>query len=104
MRISAAVVVALFASAALPSAASALTDYTWVAPTGSFESWSTGSNWSGGTAPSGSVGTLTFPARACSPQCFPGVNDLTGLSAQAISIEDGNSIQGNTIELGAGGI
>jgi hypothetical protein len=76
-------------------------------------SWSNGTNWAG-TAPSGSVETLTFPALtsgACTAKpptatCYTSNNDVTGLNANAISIDDGvkYSLTGNAITLGGGGI
>jgi hypothetical protein len=101
----------------LPSSASALTDFSWsgatpISPSAFF--WSNGSNWAGGTAPSGSVGTLSFPAliaSACTARpptdaCYESLNDLSGLSVNAISIVDGApyGIGGNGITLGPGGI
>ncbi|MEA2469250.1 MAG: hypothetical protein QOE38_248, partial [Thermoleophilaceae bacterium] len=70
---------------ALPSSALALTDFTWTggAPVGS-PAWSNTSNWAGGVAPSGSVGTLTFPmltSAACTASpptatCLTSNNDI----------------------------
>jgi hypothetical protein len=75
--------------------------------------WSNGTNWEG-TAPSGSVGTLTFPAltsAACTEKlakatCYQGENDVGELSVNAISIDDVSPyrIIGNAIILGSGGI
>jgi hypothetical protein len=77
------------------------------------DKWSNLSNW-GGSAPSGSVGTLTFPplgSPACAPTppaatCYQATNDLAGLSVESISIDDGVGyfIRGNSITLGAGGL
>src|SRR3954451_5856859 len=44
--------------------------------------WSTGSNWVGGAAPSGNVGTLTFPAESCGPDLRP--RDTTTTSQQPV--------------------
>jgi hypothetical protein len=105
---------AAIASVLAPASASALTDYTWVgaAAPGS-ANWSSATNW-GGSAPSGSVGTLTFPALtsgACTATpptatCYASTNDVVGLNASGISIDDGESyvIDGNAITLGSGGI
>jgi hypothetical protein len=104
----------------LPSQAAAQADFTWsgAAPVGT-SSWSSSSNWAGGTAPSGSVGTVTFPALtsgACSSSppsaaCFASDNDIGGLTINALSIDDGGpissasySISGNAITLGPGGL
>jgi hypothetical protein len=77
-------------------------------------SWSSTANWVGGTAPSGKVATLTFPALTSSEctaiprtaECYESKNDLTGLEAEALSIDDGVEyfISGNGISLGAGGL
>lgn len=100
---------------ALPSPAAA-TDYTWSGATAnssgsSAADWSTATNWAGGTAPTQNetVGTLTFPAlSSCnsSDTCYTSANDLTGISASAISLESGAgyTIAGNAITLGSGGL
>ncbi len=74
-------------------------------------SWSDGSNWSSGVAPTPSWdGTLTFPALAsCDSStntCYTSENDLTGVVAKEISIDDGSGydVTGNPITLGEGGI
>src|SRR5436309_770885 len=73
-------------------------------------------------APSGSVGTLSFPAltnAACTSSpptdtCYQSSNDISGVNASAISIDDGGHgsgpflsaylITGKGITLGSGGI
>lgn len=100
----------------LPASATALTNYTWTGAAAagpSAANWSNVTNW-GGTAPSGSVGTLTFPilaSAACAAvppttTCYQSYNDVSGLSVAALSIDDGvdYQIDGNAITLGAGGI
>jgi hypothetical protein len=97
---------------AVTAGAAAAADFTWSGGATDLR-WSDGSNWAG-TAPSGSVGTLTFPlltspACALSPTtaaCYGGLNDVPGLSANAISIDDTAPylIIGDGLELGAGGI
>jgi hypothetical protein len=99
---------------ALPASASAQTDFSWsgAGPVAN-SNWSDATNW-GGTAPSGDVGTLSFPAltsAACTASpptdaCYQSYNGLTGLSATGISIDDGvrYDIGGNGITLGSGGI
>ncbi len=109
-------VAALVAAAPLlaPAVAQAGTNYTWsgAAAPGS-SNWSNGTNWEG-SAPSGSVGTLTFPALtspACTANlptatCYTSTNDVAGLNVNALSIADGvpYDISGNAITLGAGGL
>ena len=113
----AALIAAFAVLAAAP--ASAFADFTWTGatPTGAGASnWSNASNW-GGTVPSGSVGTLTFPTltnAACTASpptdtCYQSNNDLIGIAASAISLQFGlsgaeYSISGNGITLGSGGI
>ena len=92
-------------------------DFTWSGLTpnsATSTNWSNGTNWVGSTAPSGTVGTLTFPAltsSACtanppSSACYTGNDDFTALSANAISIDDGvgYDLSGNEITLGSGGL
>ncbi len=70
-------------------APAAAADYTW-APGGQDLKWSTGANWAGATAPSGSVGTLTFPGRACSSPCsYATFDDIDGLTASTLAITVG---------------
>ena len=73
--------------------------------------WSNSTNWDGDSAPSGTVGTLSFPAlRACDQSvdtCYASYNDLLLLRANAISVDDGvpydlPGIQG--FDLGSGGL
>ena len=86
------VVVAVFA---LPSSAWA-TDFTWSGGSSVSPFWSNAANWVGGVAPSGSVGTLRFPRLAgtqgCGIKgepCYTPVDDINGLSANAISFDLG---------------
>jgi Spy/CpxP family protein refolding chaperone len=56
---------AVLAIAVAAPAASAA-DFTWAPPASG--NWSSGANWQGGVAPSGTVGTLSFPATPCPGQ------------------------------------
>jgi hypothetical protein len=108
--------VALLALLAAPAAASAA-DYTWsgAAELEPFFAWSNPENWLGGVAPSGSVGTLSFPFVGFKPS-NKSENDLVGISANAMDITGGfpshgvysessiYEIEGNQIGLGEGGI
>lgn len=112
------VLVALAWAAALlfawPASAVA-TDFTWngEASLGS-PNWSIGANWEGGVAPQGAVGNLVFPqlpAPECSEgpalrTCYQNANDLTGLTADSITIGGGADylLEGNAAGLGAGGL
>lgn len=104
------------ASTALASS-SALTNFQWSGgtPTGATGApdWSNSTNWTGGVAPTGSVGTLAFPlltSPACtgSPTdtCYQGENNIVRLIAHALQINDGvpYRMQGNAMGLGAGGL
>ena len=98
--------------------ASALTDYAWSGGTLP-ATWSQDGNWTT-SAPSGTVGTLTFgqlnpscltdPTYIGTHACYDSVNDVTGISASAISLDDGYpySISAepstNGLTLGSGGL
>ena len=107
---------ALCATAALlllPAIAGATTNYTWSGGAGSGDpNWLDGSNWSGGSSPSGTVGTLDFPAltsSGCTPGlgfCYTSNNNVPGLTAAALQFGNGSRylLSGDGIELGSGGI
>ena len=85
----------------MPSAAAA-TNFTW-SGAASVPSWSTGANWVGGHAPSGTIGTSGFPLLASTCKtCYQSNNNFptspSPLSAGGISIDDGVGyfISGNT--------
>ena len=94
------------------AASSAAADFTWTGAAGAAD-WSNTTNW-GGSAPSGAAGILTFPALvspACTSDpvtatCYESHNDVSGVSATSLSIDDGAGyiIDGNAITLGAGGL
>ena len=105
----------------LAAPVSAAADFTWsgAAPTGTGLGplyWSNGANWVGGTAPSGSVGTLDFPqltSSACTANpptdtCYATHNDISGLAVNQLAIDDllgdGYSLTGDGLTLGAGGL
>jgi hypothetical protein len=103
----------LISACTMPAVAAAK-DFRWTggAPPGD-GSWSIGANWAGGVPPSGSVGTLKFPklGGGCSvtqspKACYESDNDLQGLTANAISVENtqGYALFGNAFTLGAGGL
>lgn len=76
--------------------------------------WSHASSWAGALAPAGALDTLVFPALtsgACtsvpvSATCYTTADDVSGLSANGLMIDDGvgYSIAGDAVTLGAGGI
>jgi hypothetical protein len=106
-----ALVVAVIAALA-PAGAARAADFTW-SGAASTPNWSVSGNWVGGTAPSGTVGDLDFPALSspgclASPvasACYVSTND-SSVTATSISVDDGAgyTIAGNLISLGAGGI
>src|SRR6202035_4354592 len=102
---------------ALTAAGASAASFTWSgAAAAGTPSWSSTANWVGGTAPSTSVETLTFPELpsvecpeskpSTTHTCYQSNNNLLNLNVNAISIDDhsGYSIMGNGITLGAGGI
>jgi hypothetical protein len=107
-----------FACASLAAAPGAMASCTgsctWTGETagesGGSLNWSSATNWSGGEGPGGAPnGTLTFPALTACPSgdaCYAGTNDLTGLSADGMVIDDRSPyrLEGNAITLGSGGI
>lgn len=107
----AALVVGVLWVAPAPAAA-ALTNLTWSgAGVDTSREWSNGGNWVGGTGPvaSESLGTVTFPQVAsCGgpTSCYIPDNDVSGLSANALSVVDtaGYAITGLGLALGGGGI
>ncbi len=107
-------------SLVLAPVANASTNFTWSGKANEgVPKWSTEANWESNTAPKASetIGALSFPPLAgkglsCT---YPGPeggcgygskNDVSGLSAESMSIDDGEdySIRGNRLLLAAGGL
>lgn len=101
----------------LTSAATAVASppsFTWAGVSTASEGWSFLANWEGDVAPTAGVGTLTFPrltSTACTTEptlhpCYVSFNNVSGLSAESMQIDDGNGylIGGDEIALGAGGL
>lgn len=97
------------------AASAAAADFTWSGAAAPAQpTWLNTANWLGGVAPSGPVGTLSFPlltspgctATPPTAACYSSVNDISGLSINALTIDDGApyTISGNAITLGAGGL
>jgi hypothetical protein len=105
--------IALFALPLTASSAAAA-NFTWTGEGAFGSGWSGATNWEAGVAPSGKVGTLSFPALTGSvctadPQtatCYRSNNDVSGLEVNALAVDDGHGYQltGNAITLGAGGL
>jgi hypothetical protein len=100
----------------LAPSALAAPSFTWAGVSTTSEDWSVGRDWEGGTAPqsSTSIADLAFPhldSTACTAEprthpCYISFNDLGGLSAESLRIDDGNSylIGGEQLDLGNGGL
>jgi hypothetical protein len=110
----AAVLICVASAAWCGTAGAVVTNFTWSggAPAGTPD-WSSTSNWVGGSAPSGAAGTLVFPAlgAGCSgasvtQTCYASNNDLTGVSADQVQLDDASSytFTGNGFTLGSGGL
>ena len=97
-------------------AAASPSPFTWAGQSTTSDRWSTSANWAGGTAPEAAteISTLTFPhlpecltkkQREEHP-CYVSSNNLLGLSAETIQLNDGNDyvIGGEQLSLGAGGL
>ncbi len=107
--------VGLSLALALPARAGAQS-FTWSGESESTPNWSAAANWEAGIAPlpSASIGTLEFPrlssARCTSnpptAACSFSVNNLSGLTAEALRIDDSADylILGEEITLGDGGL
>lgn len=104
-------------AALAPAALAAPPSLTWSGAQESPEDeWSLAGNWAGGKAPTAgeALGTLTFPrltSSACTgsePEgaCYESEDDLAGLSAEALKLDDGDGyrIEGNALTLGSGGL
>lgn len=107
-----------FCLALAPAAVASSTPFTWVgtSTTGDEEGyWSEAGNWEANAAPpaSSEIGTLTFPlltSTACTVEmeddpCYFSVNDVSGLTAESIQIDDGDGyfIAGEQLTLAQGG-
>ena len=100
--------------AAASSTGLSSTGYTWSGGGSAPGNWSAGANWSGNAAPSGTVGTLTFPpltSSACSASppttaCYNSVDDISGLSAAGLAFSGGPySVSGSdTLAVGSAGV
>lgn len=94
-----------------PAGADAQSDFTWTGGGGA-SAWSDPVNWASQTAPSGSVGTLSFPqlVSACisnTPNtCYRSTNDIPGLNVDGLVVDPASQyfLSGDAITLGAKGI
>jgi hypothetical protein len=108
----AATLAAVLAGAALlaPLDTAAAANATWSGGSSS-DTWSTAGNWSGGSAPNGSVGVLSLPAASSSCpswSCSFGVDDIPSLDVGTLQIDSSNNYlvtpasAGDSIELSGG--
>ena len=118
-RVSAVGVLCLLATVALclvlaPVSSASASSFTWSGRSTTTEDWSESQDWEGGAAPTGAVGTLTFPrltSFACEDErryhpCYYSKNNVGGLSAESVRIDDGEdyAIWGDELTLGGGGL
>jgi hypothetical protein len=111
--------IAALASAALcllalgVAGALADTDYTWTGGATPGDAWSAASNWHYDVAPSGTVGTLIFPALTgpTASTLEQSADDSASLSADGLSIDDATpynifdaTTTGGPLTLGSGGL
>ena len=99
-------------SAALASS----TSFTWAGQSKTTEDWSAPANWLSDVEPTSGeeIATLTFPRltnEVCADglgtePCYISYNDVSGLSAESIQIDDADDylIGGNEIAVGSGGL
>jgi hypothetical protein len=99
-----------------PLAVAAPTSFTWAGRSTITEEWSEANNWEADVAPTAptEISTLTFPrltSTACTLEeelhpCYISYNDVTGLSAEALHLDDGDEylIGGEDLTLGVGGL
>ncbi|MGA2453764.1 MAG: hypothetical protein ABSG93_09620 [Solirubrobacteraceae bacterium] len=97
------------------AAAAGAASFTWAGRSTTLGDWSLASNWEG-EAPTASteIETLTFPrltSTACTVEqathrCYFSTNNVGGLSAQSMKIDDGDEyfISGKALTLGEGGL
>lgn len=100
----AAVLAAVVAGAALlaPASSSAAPNATWTGGSPS-DTWSSAGNWSGGAAPSGSVGVLSLPAAgsSCSSwDCSFGIDDIASLAAGTLQIDSSSNFLVTPLQTG----
>jgi hypothetical protein len=94
-------------SLVLASAANATTPlFTW-AGASSESGWLTGSNWESGTVPPTSEPVaLDFPHLSGCNTCYKSENNLSGLTAESIKLDNNAEyvLSGDELTLGAGGL
>jgi hypothetical protein len=91
----------------VPAASATVSPFVWTG-NASEPAWSSSSNWGEGSAPSSSEPvTLEFPRIPfCSGTCYKSENDVSGLTAESIKLDNGDEyvLRGKEITLGGGGL
>jgi hypothetical protein len=99
-----------------PAADASPMSFTWSGQSTITEDWSASANWAGDVEPTTgeAIGTLTFPRltnEVCeeglgTEPCYISYNNVSGLSAESVQIDDANDylIGGNEIAIGSGGL
>jgi hypothetical protein len=99
-----------------PAADASPMSFTWSGQSTITEDWSASANWVGGVEPTTgeAIGTLTFPRltnEVCEEDlgtepCYISYNNVSGLSAESVQIDDANDylIGGNEIAIGSEGL
>jgi hypothetical protein len=104
------------AGLALAPVADASSSLTWSGQSTVTEDWSAPANWEGGSAPLAGedIGTLSFPeltSTVCldepaTHRCYVSYNDVSGLTAESVQIDDGDEylIGGEELSIGSMGL
>lgn len=101
--------------ALVPVALASPPAFTWNGGAETSAYWSNAGNWEGDVAPTVAIGALRFPrlaSEACIGEeqefhaCYFSTNNLGGLSAESMQIDDGDEyfVEGRKLTLGAGGL
>lgn len=95
------------ALALVPAAGATVSPFVWTG-NASGPNWSSVSNWEAGSQPSSSEPvTLEFPRIPyCSGTCYTSENDVSGVTAESIKLDNGDEyvLRGKEITLGVGGL
>jgi hypothetical protein len=90
----------------VPTASADASPFVWTGNAG--RDWSLAGNWEGGSAPFGSEpAPFEFPRLPnCASTCYISENNVSGLTAESIKIDDGDeyALGGDEITLGGGGL
>lgn len=78
-------------AAAVAAPAASAQDFSWRGGPQSGAKWSTPNNWTGNVAPSGTVGTISFPFTGICQRC-EAANDIAGLTAASLVLAYGGGV------------